>query len=206
MSFSINSYYIWKKENRPIISLLHKYLTEKDIEEFLETGSISKFDNVQYSKEDIYQEYLIFISSFTNQELLIFLKLAKKNEENLLYFSQNFIKEVITFECDEDIKVKLIEEYTKVIDKNKLFYLGLDLLIKEQFKGFYNYAGNYELHMPLFHIKEYLTAFKEIEVKEMEDYFPQLKDSEYVRKCHEEEDYQSLDFFDEYYDELLKLL
>ncbi|WP_321313647.1 hypothetical protein [Halarcobacter sp.] len=206
MDFSINSYYIWKKEDRPIISLLHKYLTEKDIEEFLETGSISKFDNIQYSKEDIYQEYLMFIANFTNQELLIFLKLIKKNQENLSSFSQNFIKEVIKFKCEEDIKVKLIEEYSKVIDKNKLFYLGLNLLIKEEFRGFYNYVKNYEIHMPLFHIIEYLNAFKGIKVKNIEEYFPQLKDSEYVKKCEEEEDYQSLDFSDEYYDKLLKLL
>ena len=31
---SINTYYNWKKENRPIINLLDKYFSKEDLEEF----------------------------------------------------------------------------------------------------------------------------------------------------------------------------
>lgn len=34
----------WKKENRPIISLLYKYFTKEDLEEFLETEKIKKLE------------------------------------------------------------------------------------------------------------------------------------------------------------------
>ena len=35
--------YNWRKEGRPIISLLEKYFTQEELEEFLETGEISSF-------------------------------------------------------------------------------------------------------------------------------------------------------------------
>jgi hypothetical protein len=38
---SLASYYSWDKQKRPIISLLEKYFTQEDLEEFLETGEIS---------------------------------------------------------------------------------------------------------------------------------------------------------------------
>lgn len=47
--FSRNSYYVWKREERPIISLLEKYFTKEDLQEFLEYGTIEKlqFANIQ---------------------------------------------------------------------------------------------------------------------------------------------------------------
>ena len=46
---SANTYYNWKKEKRPIISLLEKYFTQADLEEFLEYATVEKFDfaNIQ---------------------------------------------------------------------------------------------------------------------------------------------------------------
>ena len=41
---SVSGYYKWKKQNRFIISLLEKYFTKHDLEEFLEKGKISKFE------------------------------------------------------------------------------------------------------------------------------------------------------------------
>lgn len=34
----------WKKEERKIIDLLEKYFTSEDLEEFLQTGGISRYD------------------------------------------------------------------------------------------------------------------------------------------------------------------
>jgi flagellar biosynthesis protein FliP len=47
MSFSSNSYYVWKKEERPIILFLHKYLSEADIQEFLKTNKLEKLDLIK---------------------------------------------------------------------------------------------------------------------------------------------------------------
>jgi len=45
LDVSRNTYYAHKRENRPIVALLEKYFSEKDLEEFLETGKISKLEN-----------------------------------------------------------------------------------------------------------------------------------------------------------------
>lgn len=45
-NISINTYYLWKKQGRPIISLLEKYFTKEDLEEFLVSGKIAKLDYV----------------------------------------------------------------------------------------------------------------------------------------------------------------
>jgi hypothetical protein len=59
------TYYKWKKEQRPIIALLEKYFTREDLEEFLETGRISKFEIVEEFKmilQGSKLDYLGFIS------------------------------------------------------------------------------------------------------------------------------------------------
>lgn len=45
--FSRQSWNNWKAQNRPIISLLEKYFTDLDINEFLKYGQISKFELIQ---------------------------------------------------------------------------------------------------------------------------------------------------------------
>lgn len=44
------SYYNFKRQNRPIIKLLEKYFNEDDLNEFLETGKITKLES---AKEDL---------------------------------------------------------------------------------------------------------------------------------------------------------
>jgi hypothetical protein len=44
LGISSASYYRWKEE-RPIITLLEKYFSDQDLEEFLETGKISKLES-----------------------------------------------------------------------------------------------------------------------------------------------------------------
>lgn len=38
------TYYNWKKEQRPIISLIEKYFTKEELEEFLKTGKVERLD------------------------------------------------------------------------------------------------------------------------------------------------------------------
>lgn len=48
----------WKKEKRPIITLLQKYFTKEDLEEFEETGAITRMEKVKSLKDmdDIFFE------------------------------------------------------------------------------------------------------------------------------------------------------
>jgi hypothetical protein len=41
-----NSYFNYRKQNRPIINLIEKYFSKEDLEEFLKDGRISKIDNI----------------------------------------------------------------------------------------------------------------------------------------------------------------
>lgn len=46
MCYSRNTLYVWKREKRPIVELIEKYFFDEDIEEFLKTGKINKFENL----------------------------------------------------------------------------------------------------------------------------------------------------------------
>lgn len=45
LDVSDKTFYNWKKEKRPIIRLFEKYFTKEDLEEFLETEKITKFES-----------------------------------------------------------------------------------------------------------------------------------------------------------------
>jgi hypothetical protein len=55
LGVTVKSVYNYEKENRPIISLLGKYCTDDDIQEFLKSGKISKFEE----KKENYQDYML---------------------------------------------------------------------------------------------------------------------------------------------------
>ena len=57
MGISQASYYRWKQE-RPVIKLLEKYCTEEDLEEFLISGRIEKFENA-FADEDEMGEFFL---------------------------------------------------------------------------------------------------------------------------------------------------
>ena len=65
-NISINTYYLWKKQGRPIISLLEKYFTKEDLGEFLKTGKIKKLDKIVFSQKllaNYYQNYFNYIKN-----------------------------------------------------------------------------------------------------------------------------------------------
>lgn len=42
---SVATYYLWKRNKRPVIELLEKYFSNEELIEFLETGKINKMEN-----------------------------------------------------------------------------------------------------------------------------------------------------------------
>jgi hypothetical protein len=77
-NISINTYYLWKKQGRLIISLLEKYFTKEDLEEFLVSGKVAKLENlnlVHAAAQKIVREF--FYTTYTNN---------KKNDEFLTIF------------------------------------------------------------------------------------------------------------------------
>lgn len=211
MSFSVNSYYMWKKENRPIISLLHKYLTEEDINEFLTTGSISKFDNIDYIKYDFNKSYFEFLVNIKG-ELKTFLELVELNQNDLLTFSSNFISIVINYNCENPTKSKLIESYSKVEDKNKLFYFGLKNMLNDKFKDFYIFSLEYsradkKYNLAIEHLKLYIKILSpNIGFLSLVEMFPELASKEFVFTSETLKDYGYLDYDKKYYEYLLELI
>jgi hypothetical protein len=52
--FSAPTYYKWKKhEKRKIFGLLETYFTKADLEEFLSTGKISKYEGIKQGTQDL---------------------------------------------------------------------------------------------------------------------------------------------------------
>jgi len=47
LDISKNSYWNYKKQERPIISLLEKYFTKEELEEFLSTGKIENLELIK---------------------------------------------------------------------------------------------------------------------------------------------------------------
>jgi hypothetical protein len=43
--FTRNTFYVWKREGRPIIALLERYFTKNELNEFLETKKIERFEH-----------------------------------------------------------------------------------------------------------------------------------------------------------------
>lgn len=73
--FSSPTYFRWKKENRPIINLIEKYFSKKDLKEFLETGEINKFNYLEHHKELQKERTIKYLSifkktSYTPHEIL----------------------------------------------------------------------------------------------------------------------------------------
>lgn len=207
MSFSINSYYMWKKENRPIINFLEKYLSEDDMIEFINTGSVSKFENIN---NDFKEKYFNFIQKMDLDELQFFITLVKKNENNLTYFTSNFIELVIESKIDNKIKSKLIELFTN--ETYKLSFIGLKEQLTDDFISFYNFSLNYSRHDKRYlvankHIKAHLKVFYSYDVLEIDELIPELKSKEFLmlNEYNLNNNYDEyIDFEDRYYNYLLK--
>lgn len=59
----------WKKENRPIVNLIEKYFDDKDIQEFLETGEIKKFENIKFITDNyIAKSKAFYLNSFIESQ------------------------------------------------------------------------------------------------------------------------------------------
>lgn len=212
MSFSTNSYYVWKKEERPIISFLHKYLSEDDIKEFLEAGVVSKFENIEYFQFDFHKNYFHFLMDLEKEHLVVFLKLLQENKEDLITFSLKFIDLVVNYDCSNSIKSRLIENYTKIEDKNKLSYYGLKNMLNDKFQSFYTFSLEYstldrKYNIAIKHLDAYLRIFlPNKKFKTFIEMFPELSSQEFVLSSNTLNDYGYLDYDKKYYEYLLGLV
>lgn len=142
--YSSQTYFNWKKDekNRPVISLLSKYFTKKDLEEFLESGKIQKMENIQHLDS--------FIFYISNIHITIIDKLCNinvsSNQLSLLIF-----KSIKDFKQDEqfsgypdDVCDEFIDFVIKHFEKEELNTL-LKICHKISKDTFFMYVNNIDL-------------------------------------------------------------
>ncbi|MCK9477734.1 MAG: hypothetical protein M0R46_17615 [Candidatus Muirbacterium halophilum] len=130
--FSAPTFYNWKKENRPIISLVNKYFNEENIEEFLETGKIAKYENMDMLNR-LFSSYRDSYFQFINN---YFTNINNLNDYLLVYYFKYlfFIKN--NFRRFEKIKTPFyaaaisfgLEQKEKYTDYEKIAFDKLFLL------------------------------------------------------------------------------
>lgn len=104
---SQNTYYSWKKEQRPIIDLLEKYCTKEDLKEFLSDGKISKFDECPIK----YITLLISVKLNVREKALLHFivqELQPKNQTDL-------VKKIDEFELNDFQKKQLSKQFSDFI-------------------------------------------------------------------------------------------
>ncbi len=88
LSIADKSYYNYKKQERPIISLLEKYFTEKDLKEFIETGEISSYHTFHLHQQRIEKSFEITLDLINDtmdfEGLYIYFKFFSKYK-NILF-------------------------------------------------------------------------------------------------------------------------
>ena len=119
--FSSPTYYKWKKhENRPIFDLLDKYFSKEDLEEYVKTGKVSKYEAIENN---------IFTNHIRTTEILklfsivdtVTLKIALRNalKKNVIYCS------TIEYLSHPRSKLEVIEKishFLKGFHAAKLYY------------------------------------------------------------------------------------
>ena len=130
---TLASYYNWDKQKRPIISLLEKYFTQTDLEEFLEYGTIEKleFANIQ--------NYSVQAAEFVNvlNAVKKFVEFYSRKEYRELCeeYGYNEPDEFVGYESEYDIENEYENEFTEddyfELSKDSLYEMLYSNIIKD---------------------------------------------------------------------------
>jgi len=152
------TYYKWKRENRLIIALLEKYFTQSDLEEFIETSKISKFELLK--EQELTRQYV------ANNYINIFLQRIGSIGDNIhesfldLYFSvlvysKNNIQEQTVFKPFSVQKSALL-----YVSKSNFKYEDLDYEVIPRFEAGVELLDEFECYTNQFLQSCILQDFK----------------------------------------------
>lgn len=116
---SVNTFYLWKKQKRPVIEFFSKYSTDDEIKEFIKTGKIDKIEKLNsLYNETIFKYLTIYIDSF-----------SKNSRYSSLSMAHNiFIDFYFQFLC----KLKNNENYQQ-LDFNAFLYSELHKYVQKRY-------------------------------------------------------------------------
>lgn len=183
MGFSRNTYFNWKKENRPIIKLLKKYFSEEDIKEFVETGQITKFDSLSLQNKITQRKFNELFktvdSTLDFEGVYLLLKFLTTYKKELLDNINNY---------NVLLNMNKVERYN-VFLLHKLQEFSQDTEIKE-----YNLSENYaefsiylielQYDVKLFLYQAFNTDFQYVESKEVKEIYELFKNVTSLEEFH----------------------
>lgn len=179
MGNSLKTVSNWKKEKRPIMNFLYKYFTKEDLQEFLETGKISKLErniSLQLINKEAVKIYIDFIQKLDFEEIVFFLSIIFKIKQNSENTSDVFLDYLLLSNCDISIKKQTIISIN-AISNQVLFFYAVDYLSDIKFKNIYCLRDNNIFEEK--HLEAYLQAFlnlkKGIDYSDEEDFFEDKK-------------------------------
>lgn len=162
----------WKKEKRPIITLILKYFNEEMLNEFLQTGEIKKFeefDDLKLLNNEAVNIYSHFVLNLDRNSLILFLTVINVADTKNQNINSNFIELIFDDDAKKEDKIILINEFQKV-KNSTLFFYSIKYLVKNKFKKFLDatidskslpFQDNIELR--ILHTQLYLSIFLEEE-------------------------------------------
>jgi len=180
--FSAPTWYRWKKEDRKIVKLIERYLPDRDLEEFIEKGSIATLDSFNQNRSIRDIEILNKVSSLVIKQLEkkinsldsvgtktvvnIIEDYLKQSNENidtkdfsLFYKNISDIQDYYAQDMAE-IEIKQIRKNFKFTEKNKEAFEA-EIIKKKEYRidiitNFFNSLNESELFLLLSGYKDLL--------------------------------------------------
>ncbi|MFW2578778.1 hypothetical protein [Aliarcobacter butzleri] len=170
MCYSRNTYYVWKREKRPIIELIDKYFQDNEITEFLETGRISRLEDnkdqelLNNEASKIYNHFISVLYSKDKSLLRLFLVVINNANETSANLNLNFIDLVLEAEGNKKDKINLLKEFSKISQSsNILFFYSIKFMIQNKFENIlYTFGEKGKITKDLSFIVNYIQFFLEI--------------------------------------------
>ena len=105
---TLASYYNWDKQERPIITLLEKYFSKEDLEEFLETGTIERMEADITQASELINKLKKYYKVGTIQELAD--KLGVKQNTISGWKQRNSVNAIKRKIFELDLPIDLLED------------------------------------------------------------------------------------------------
>lgn len=185
-SASEGAYYKWKRENRPIIQLIDKYLSKEDIEEFLETGKIEKLEQINNFKSleaESIRLYVDFTQNLSNEEQELFLLICYQTQKDFKDINQYYIDLILDANLKKDVKVSILKKLQN-ISNHTLFFYGIKQLIQNHFKQYYSHSiysdkiedsEKKDIKLKIKHLQIYIKIFLQKDFVEYDDFQEKVK-------------------------------
>lgn len=158
------TYYLWKKEGRPIINFLEKYFTDNDIEEFLQSGKIAKMEAINYflyQQTESFFDFYKKIDGSSNAWRVFHIEVhsERKKYDDEMDFANNTIKSLISLAnniYNFSPCIKIINNLTPPV----LWFINLlkkDNLIMKEYITHQRDKETAELYMMAFNLRTELA-------------------------------------------------